>query len=94
MTHIFLIGRFSSLSSGLRQIASGAFRHAAAVGIVALMGASAAAQTAPVRVGSKIDTEGKLIGNMMVLALEANGIKTQSKEIGRASCRERVLMPV
>ena len=33
----------------------------------------------PVRIGSKIDTEGKLLGHMMVLALEANGIKTQSK---------------
>ena len=33
----------------------------------------------PVRVGSKIDTEGKLLGHMMVLALEASGIKTQSK---------------
>ena len=33
----------------------------------------------PVRVGSKIDTEGKLLGNMIVLALEANGIKTESK---------------
>jgi osmoprotectant transport system substrate-binding protein len=42
--------------------------------------ASAFAQTAaPVRVGSKIDTEGKLLGHMIVLALEANGIKTQSK---------------
>ncbi len=41
---------------------------------------SALAQSStPVRVGSKIDTEGKLLGNMMVLALEANGIKTQSK---------------
>jgi osmoprotectant transport system substrate-binding protein len=35
--------------------------------------------TSPVRVGSKIDTEGKLLGHMMVLALEANGIKTTSK---------------
>jgi osmoprotectant transport system substrate-binding protein len=35
--------------------------------------------TAPLRVGSKIDTEGKLLGHMMVLALEANGIKTTSK---------------
>lgn len=33
----------------------------------------------PVRVGSKIDTEGKLLGNIMVLALEANGIKTENK---------------
>jgi osmoprotectant transport system substrate-binding protein len=41
---------------------------------------SAGAQTtAPVRVGSKIDTEGKLLGNMIVLALEAQGIKTQNK---------------
>ena len=79
MTHTILIGRLSSLSSGLRQIASRAFREAAVVGIAALLGASAMAQTAPVRVGSKIDTEGKLLGNMMVLALEANGIKTQSK---------------
>ena len=35
--------------------------------------------TAPVRVGSKIDTEGKLLGNMIVLVLEANGIKTENK---------------
>ena len=33
----------------------------------------------PVRVGSKIDTEGKLLGNMIVLALEAKGIKTENK---------------
>lgn len=32
-----------------------------------------------VRVGSKIDTEGKLLGNMIVLALEAQGIKTENK---------------
>ena len=38
-----------------------------------------AAATQPLRVGSKVDTEGKLLGHMMVLALEANGIKTQSK---------------
>jgi osmoprotectant transport system substrate-binding protein len=48
--------------------------------IVAAVSASALAQTTePVRVGSKIDTEGKLLGHMMVLALEANGIKTTSK---------------
>jgi osmoprotectant transport system substrate-binding protein len=39
---------------------------------------AAQAQNA-VRVGSKIDTEGKLLGNMVVLALEANGIKTENK---------------
>ena len=38
-----------------------------------------AAPVQPLRVGSKIDTEGKLLGHMMVLALEASGIKTQSK---------------
>lgn len=44
---------------------------------------SAVAQTSPtvsaVRVGSKIDTEGKLLGNLIVLALEAKGIKTENK---------------
>jgi osmoprotectant transport system substrate-binding protein len=39
----------------------------------------AVAQTNAVRVGSKIDTEGKLLGNMIVLALEAGGIKTENK---------------
>ena len=38
-----------------------------------------AAPAVAVRVGSKIDTEGKLLGNMMVLVLEANGIKTVNK---------------
>ena len=37
------------------------------------------AQGAPVRVGSKIDTEGALLGNIIVQVLEANGIKTESK---------------
>ena len=44
-----------------------------------LMASLAAQAQAPVRVGSKIDTEGKLLGHMMVLALEANGIKTENK---------------
>ena len=40
----------------------------------------AIAQTPPaVRVGSKIDTEGSLLGNMIILVLEAKGIKTQNK---------------
>ena len=78
MTHIFLNDR----SNGLSQIAScalRAFRQVALIGMAALLGASAIAQTTPVRVSSKIDTEGKLLGSMMVLALEANGIKTESK---------------
>jgi len=44
-----------------------------------LSGTILAQPNAPIRVGSKIDTEGKLLGHMMVLALEANGIKTTSK---------------
>lgn len=47
-------------------------------GLLAMGSAFAQADT-PVRVGSKIDTEGKLLGNMIVLALEANGIKTENK---------------
>jgi osmoprotectant transport system substrate-binding protein len=48
--------------------------------VAALAAGSALAQPgAPVRVGSKIDTEGKLLGNMIVLALEANGIRTVNK---------------
>jgi osmoprotectant transport system substrate-binding protein len=46
----------------------------------ALLAACALAQpTAAVRVASKIDTEGKLLGNMIALALEANGIKVENK---------------
>ncbi|HEY6133362.1 MAG TPA: ABC transporter substrate-binding protein [Rubrivivax sp.] len=37
------------------------------------------AQTAAVRVGSKIDTEGSLLGNLIVQVLEAGGIKTENK---------------
>jgi osmoprotectant transport system substrate-binding protein len=44
-----------------------------------LLASSVAQANGPVRVGSKIDTEGKLLGNIMVLALEANGIKTENK---------------
>jgi osmoprotectant transport system substrate-binding protein len=43
------------------------------------MATGALAQLTPVRVGSKIDTEGKLLGNIIVLALQANGIATENK---------------
>ena len=43
-----------------------------------LASAPALAQNA-VRVSSKIDTEGALLGNLMIQALEANGIKTENK---------------
>ena len=55
-------------------------RRAALLLVATLAAGSALAQSAaPVRVGSKIDTEGKLLGNMIVLVLEANGIKTENK---------------
>ncbi|HEJ9095340.1 TPA: ABC transporter substrate-binding protein [Serratia odorifera] len=51
---------------------------ALALGIVTLAtGTSQAADS--VRVGSKIDTEGSLLGNIIVQVLEANGIKTTNK---------------
>jgi osmoprotectant transport system substrate-binding protein len=43
------------------------------------VGSAFAQSASPVRVGSKIDTEGKLLGNMIVLALEAKGIKTENR---------------
>ena len=55
-------------------------RRAAMLLVCTLVAGSVLAQpTAAVRVGSKIDTEGRLLGNMIVLALEAQGIKTQNK---------------
>ena len=58
-----------------------AFALSLSIGLLAsnLLAGAALAQNAPVRVGSKIDTEGKLLGNMMVLALEAGGVKTENK---------------
>jgi osmoprotectant transport system substrate-binding protein len=41
--------------------------------------ATTTAQAQPVRVGSKIDTEGALLGNLIVQALEAGGVKTENK---------------
>ncbi len=55
-------------------------RRMAMMLIGALAAGSASAQpSAPVRVGSKIDTEGRLLGHMIALVLEANGIKTENK---------------
>ena len=43
-------------------------------------GAAAAAETAPaLRVGSKIDTEGSLLGQLIIQALQANGIRTENR---------------
>lgn len=44
-----------------------------------LAGGVLAQQSAAVRVASKIDTEGKLLGNLMALALQAHGIPVDNK---------------
>ena len=54
-------------------------RRTLLVAVFGLLASSVVQANGPVRVGSKIDTEGKLLGNIMVLALEANGIKTENK---------------
>ena len=53
-------------------------RTVAAAIAASIFAAGASAQEA-VRVGSKIDTEGALLGHMIVELLEANGIKTANK---------------
>lgn len=47
--------------------------------LLLLSSAPVLAQTAAVRVSSKIDTEGSLLGYMIIQALEAQGIKTENK---------------
>jgi osmoprotectant transport system substrate-binding protein len=47
--------------------------------LTSALSTAALAQNAPVRVGSKIDTEGKLLGNLIVQALEAGGVRTESR---------------
>ncbi|WP_286198644.1 ABC transporter substrate-binding protein [Mesorhizobium sp. BR1-1-16] len=47
--------------------------------LATLMGATLAQAADPVRVGSKIDTEGSLLGNIIIDVLEANGIPTVNK---------------
>ena len=47
--------------------------------LLALLFFAGAVQAQAVRVGSKIDTEGALLGNLVVQVLEAGGVKTQNK---------------
>ena len=54
-------------------------RHRGLLAAFAALFVCAAAQAQPVRVGSKIDTEGSLLGNLIVQVLEAGGIKTENK---------------
>ncbi|MBB5192708.1 osmoprotectant transport system substrate-binding protein [Silvimonas terrae] len=52
-------------------------RHA--LGVVLALSLSLAQADSAVRVGSKIDTEGSLLGNLILQVLEAKGIKTENK---------------
>ncbi|MEO5699994.1 MAG: glycine betaine ABC transporter substrate-binding protein, partial [Casimicrobiaceae bacterium] len=52
---------------------------AGAVALVVMVGIAIAQTSSPVRVASKIDTEGSLLGHMIVAVLEAKGIKTENK---------------
>jgi osmoprotectant transport system substrate-binding protein len=44
-----------------------------------LAGSVLAQPVAVMRVASKVGTEGKLLGNVVALALEANGIRVENK---------------
>lgn len=54
-------------------------RTLASAAIILGLAASASLAQDAVRVASKIDTEGSLLGNMIIAVLEANGIKTTNK---------------
>ncbi|WP_134705842.1 ABC transporter substrate-binding protein [Rahnella sp. CJA17(1/100)] len=51
----------------------------AALALASVLSFSAQAAEDAVRVGSKIDTEGSLLGNIIIQVLEANGIHTTNK---------------
>jgi osmoprotectant transport system substrate-binding protein len=54
--------------------------------VALVLGASTLAAHADVVVSSKIDTEGSVLGNIILLALNANGIKTQDRvQLGATS---------
>ena len=70
--------RLTAKSPGLSR------RVGLGLGLALLAAASLPAQAqtqpqAPVRVASKIDTEGSLLGQLIIRTLEANGIKTENK---------------
>ena len=54
-------------------------RRAVVVLAASLLAGAALAQAVPVKVSSKIDTEGKLLGHVLMLALQANGIAVENK---------------
>lgn len=54
-------------------------RFAALAAAVTMMATAGVAQAADVTVASKIDTEGNLLGNLIVQVLEANGLKVNNR---------------
>ncbi|MET0528097.1 MAG: ABC transporter substrate-binding protein [Microvirga sp.] len=57
------------------------------------LGVSTLAAHADVVVSSKIDTEGSVLGNMILLVLEANGIKTQDRvQLGAGPVVRKAIM--
>jgi osmoprotectant transport system substrate-binding protein len=54
-------------------------RRVGALVVVSALFLSATVHAQALRVGSKIDTEGALLGNLIVQVLEAGGIKTENK---------------
>lgn len=54
-------------------------RRAGLLAVIAALVLTGAADAQPVRVGSKIDTEGSLLGNLIVQVLEAGGVKTVNR---------------
>ncbi|MDB5409915.1 MAG: transporter substrate-binding protein [Rhodospirillales bacterium] len=61
--------------------------------VVACTGAISAHAADPVRVASKIDTEGALLGNLIIAALAANGIATIDRlQLGPTSIVRRALV--
>ncbi len=63
----------------MNKNSSRAYRMASAIAVVSALLFCSAAQAQAVRVGSKIDTEGSLLGNLIVQVLEAGGIKTENR---------------
>lgn len=61
--------------------------------LTALLTTGAAQAQTAVRVGSKIDTEGSLLGNLIIQVLEAGGIRTENKvQLGNTKIVRGALM--
>ncbi len=61
--------------------------------LLALVFFAGALQAQPVRVASKIDTEGALLGQLIVQVLEAGGVKTQNKlQLGNTTIVRNALL--